>query len=433
MRMRIVFLTAGAAGMYCGGCLHDNTLAAALGQGGDDALLVPLYTPIRTDEEDVSHRRIFFGGVSAALQQRWPVFRHAPRWFDRLLDSRSMLSWLGRFAGGTDPRTLGMLTCSMLEGEHGGQCKQLETLVEWLADQARPDVIHLSNTLLAGTARRLHDRLGVPLVCSLAGEDHFVEQLAPPYNARARSLLQKACQGLDALVAMNRYYADFMSTYVAVPPTRIHVIPHGLNLAGHGDGARGRAEDDPFTIGYLARICPEKGLHLLAEAFAIASRTVGVPPLRLKVAGYLSRRERPYFDRVERDIRNRGLADQCEYAGELDRDGKLAFLKSLDAFCLPTVQPESKGLPVLEALANAVPVLVPSHGAFPEIVHDTAGGLLFPPGDANALAQIILQLVRQPALAVACGANGRQAIVDRYHAPLMARRTRALYRKLTGK
>ena len=59
--MRILSITAGAAGMYCGSCLHDNTLAAALLELGEDVVLVPTYTPLRTDEANVSIERVCSG------------------------------------------------------------------------------------------------------------------------------------------------------------------------------------------------------------------------------------------------------------------------------------------------------------------------------------------------------------------------------------
>jgi len=91
--MRITYLTAGAAGMYCGTCLQDNTLAAALRARGCDVLLVPLYTPIRTDETDVSLDRVFYGGINVYLQQKSALFRHTPWLFDRLLDLPALLRW----------------------------------------------------------------------------------------------------------------------------------------------------------------------------------------------------------------------------------------------------------------------------------------------------------------------------------------------------
>src|SRR5450631_3147654 len=88
--MRIAYITAGAAGMFCGSCMHDNTLVAELQRQGHDALLIPTYTPIRTDEVDVSQKRVFFGGINVFLQQKSALFRHTPRFLDRLLDA----NWL---------------------------------------------------------------------------------------------------------------------------------------------------------------------------------------------------------------------------------------------------------------------------------------------------------------------------------------------------
>src|SRR6185312_12358666 len=122
-RMRIAFITSGAAGMFCGSCLRDNTLVAALRGLGHDALLIPTYTPIRTDEEDVSQRRVFFGGINVYLQQKFSLFRHTPWFLDRLLDAPRLLNWVSRFAVKTEAQFLGALTVSMLKGEHGHQKK----------------------------------------------------------------------------------------------------------------------------------------------------------------------------------------------------------------------------------------------------------------------------------------------------------------------
>src|SRR5207244_8669724 len=115
--MRIAYITAGAAGMFCGSCLHDNTLVASLIAQGHDALLIPTYTPIRTDEEDVSQHRVFFGGINVYLQQKLALFRHTPWFLDRLLDGRGLLNWVSRFAVRTRAEELGGLTVSMLQGE----------------------------------------------------------------------------------------------------------------------------------------------------------------------------------------------------------------------------------------------------------------------------------------------------------------------------
>jgi glycosyltransferase involved in cell wall biosynthesis len=91
---------------------------------------------------------------------------------------------------------------------------------------------------------------------------------------------------------------------------------------------------------------------------------------------------------------------------------------------------ESKGIPALEAMANAVPVVLPDHGSFTELIADTGGGLLHRPHDAVDLAEKIAELLREPARATQLGHAGQRAIHDRYHAEAMAKKTRELYRDL---
>ena len=85
--MRLLYLTAGAAEMYCGSCLRDNALAAALLARGHDVVLTPIYTPTTTDEPNVSASRVFFGGVSVFLEQHVPLFRYTPAFLDQVWDS----------------------------------------------------------------------------------------------------------------------------------------------------------------------------------------------------------------------------------------------------------------------------------------------------------------------------------------------------------
>src|ERR671934_1677047 len=148
--MKIAYITAGAGGMYCGSCLHDNTLVAALAAQGHDALLIPTYPPIRTDEPDVSQRRVFFGGINVYLQQKLALFRHTPWLLDRLLDLPALLRWVSRFAVRTQAERLGDLTISMLRGEHGHQRKEIAKLTRWLAEEVRPEIINLTAGLLSG-------------------------------------------------------------------------------------------------------------------------------------------------------------------------------------------------------------------------------------------------------------------------------------------
>jgi glycosyltransferase involved in cell wall biosynthesis len=238
--------------MYCGSCLHGNTLAAALRARGEDVLLVPVYTPLRTDEEDVSSGRLAMGGINVYLQEKSALFRHAPRLLDRLLDWPRLVRWAARRGTRTRPEQLGPLTVSVLRGQEGRLRKEVEKLLAWLERETRPDIIHLSNVLLAGIARPLRERIAAPVVCTLSGEDSFLERLTGDSYRQSRAILRQRAGELDGLVALSRYYADFMADYLAVPRTRIHVIPPGLNLDGHRthhaprdeyDGRRGSARE----------------------------------------------------------------------------------------------------------------------------------------------------------------------------------------------
>lgn len=419
--------------MYCGSCLHGNTLVSALRAAGKDVLLVPMYTPLRTDEEDQSTDRVAYGGINAYLQQRSALFRYTPRIFDRLLDHPRLLRWLSSRTWSTRPESLGSLTVSMLRGEEGRQRKELHKLVRRIEEEIRPELIHLSNAMLAGTARQLAARLDVPVVCTLSGEDTFLEQLPQPHYSEARAVLRERCADLSALVAMNHYYAGFMAEYLSVPRERIHVIPPGLNISGHAErrgDIRSGAEQLLVTIGYLSRICAQKGLHQLVEALKLLVEDEDLPPVRLAVAGHLAETDRPYLDGIRSQLDNWGLADRFDYVGELDREAKIAFIQSLDVMSVPTVCRESKGLAILEAWANAVPVVLPEHGAFPELVNDTGGGLLYDPGSPTALAAGLKRMILDPDLARQCGRRAREAVGLRYNAPLMAQRTIELYRTL---
>jgi glycosyltransferase involved in cell wall biosynthesis len=429
--MKIAYITAGAAGMYCGSCLHDNTLAAALLDLGQDVLLVPTYTPLKTDEPDVSIRRVFFGGINVYLQQKSAIFRRTPWWLDRFFDHPGLLNRVSQRGVSIQPTELGEMTVSMLRGEAGYQRKEIEKLVDWLLAEVRPDVVHLSNSMQIGMARLVNRHCGPPVICQLSGEDLFLEKLPPPYYDQARALLRERAANVDAFVALNRYYADFMADYLAADRSKVHVIPHGLKLDGHGRRIE-KSASEPRAIGYLARICEDKGLHLLVEACERLTTRDNMPPFELRAAGYLGPADRPFFEKLKLRIAAGPLAQRFEYRGELDRDRKIEFLQSLDVFSVPTVYRESKGLPALEAMANAVPVVVPNHGSFPEMVADTGGGVLCRPHDAADLAEKLADLLLDPPRLTQIGLTGQRAIQDRYHANAMAQQTLELYGRLVA-
>jgi glycosyltransferase involved in cell wall biosynthesis len=428
--MRITYITAGAGGMFCGSCLHDNTLVATLIAQGHDALLVPTYTPIHTDEPDVSQKRIFFGGINVYLEQYIPLFRHTPRLLDRLFNSRSLLRWAGRFAAKTQAEDLGDLTLSMLKGEHGYQAKEVTKLVDWLEAEIRPEIVNLTNVLLSGLVHEIKRRLKVPVLATLQGDDIFLEALAKDARQKALQFIRDHCREMDGFIATSVYYADFMAQYLSIPRDKIHVVYPGLNLAGHGErGLSTPRSDDLLTIGYFARICPEKGLHILADAFHILKQMPDTPPCRLRVSGWLGENHRPFFNDIRQRMNQSGLADSFDYVESPDHLSKVLFLQSLDVLSVPTVYREPKGLYVLEALANGIPVVQPRHGSFPELIEKTGGGLLVNPEDPEDLARGLKQLLVNPDLRRELGQKGKEAVHRDHSAAMMAQQTIDVYSK----
>lgn len=427
--MKIASITAGAGGMICGSCLHDNTLARELIRQGHDVALLPLYTPIRTDEEDVSVGRVFYGAINVYLEQKSALFRHTPRALDRLLNNPRLLNWASRRgANSVDARDLGELTLSTLRGEEGNQQRELEELVRWLRDEYKPDVVHLSNSLMVGLARRIRAEAGAPVVCSLQGEDLFLDEMDDDYRRKAIELIAERARDVDGFLATGEYYARYMADYLGVDAARIHRVPLGIGIEDLAP-LSSRAER-PFTVGYLARQAPEKGLHVLLAAFRQLADVVD--DARLRVAGYSGPKDRAYLEALQRDVREQGLAERVAFEGELDRGGKRDFLHGLDVLSVPTVYKEPKGLFVLEALACGVPVVQPDHGAFPEMIEATGGGLLVPPGDATALAEALAGLAADPARRAGLARAGRDGVLRHYTAETMARRTLEVYERYAG-
>ncbi len=414
--------------MYCGTCLRDNSLASELMRQGHDVTLVPLYTPTLTDEPNVSQERVFFGGISVYLEQNWPLFRKTPWLLDRLWDSNFALHAAAKRTIPVDPHFLGGMTVSMLEGEHGRLNKEVQKMLEWLESEPKPDVINLPYTLLIALAQPLKRALGVPICCTLQGEDLFLEGLAEPYKLRALDLIRKNIPHVDCFLAVSDYYAGFMGRYLGIPPNKMEIARVGVNTDGYREPVPFASEPSktPVRIGYFARIAPEKGLHVLAEAYRIVRRQE--PNCTLEAAGYMAHEHQAYLDGIERQMKQWNLPFQ--YRGVLDRVQKIAYLQSLDVLSTPTVYADPKGLFVLEAMAAGVPFVQPRHGAFPEMAARTRGGILVEPEDPESLAAGLLTMISDRELRAEHAANAYRGVREHYTVAQMANQTSAIFERV---
>lgn len=414
--LRIAYLTAGAGGMFCGSCMHDNTLARALNRKpGVECLLIPLYTPIRTDEDDVSIKRVFLGGITVYLEERIPPLRYAPRWLLQWLNQPWLLRWVAQRAVKTDAAQLGELTVSLLQGTEGHQRRDIEQLVDWLEQHARPNVVALSNVLIGGCIPLIKRRLNCPVWVVLQGDDIFLDELREPHRHRAIELIRRLVPQVDGFLVNSQYYGQHMGRWLQIPSEKLHRVPLCIDPSDLPEPPRPSAQavagqHSRLTIGYLARLAPEKGLHLLVDAFLQLKRMPDMQAVRLAVAGWLGPQHRAYAEEQFQKIRTAGWEADFEYLGVVDRQGKSAFLRSIDVLSVPTLYADPKGLFVLEALAAGVPVVQPNHGAFPELIAATGGGLLCEPRNSDDLTRRLYELLSSPTRRAQLGEQGSQFV-----------------------
>lgn len=429
--LRFVQITPGAGKMYCGACIRDNALVTELRRQGHAALMAPLYLPLTLDEDDQSAGTpIFFGGINVYLQQELSLFRHAPGWLRNVLAAPALLKLASGAASRTRASELGAMTISMLRGDEGRQARELEDLIDWLRVE-KPEVVSLSNALLVGMARRIKKELGAPVICSLQGEDWFMDSLPAGDREVAWETAAQRAADVDCFIAPSRYFGELMRRRLKLPAERVRVIPNGLNFEGFGGAAQ--LENQAPTLGYFARMSAEKGLETLVNAFIALKRRDRVKNLKLRVGGSCGPADQVLVDSLQGRLKESGFLADVEFRPNLRRDEKIAFLKSLSVFSVPANYSEAFGLYVIEALACGVPVVQPAQSAFPELVEETGGGLLFPASDESALADAIEALLLDPAKARLLGLAGQKRVLAEYNIQTMARRVADLCREFRGK
>ena len=436
---RVIYVTAGAGGMYCGSCLRDNTLVRALRGLGVDASLVPVYTPIRTDEPDVSEERLFIGGIDLYLRHQWRWFRSLPRWATRWLDRPGLVRRAARRSVETDATRLGPLTLTMLTGAEGPLRPHVRELVDWLRNE-RPSVVNLSNLLIGGCLPEIKRQLDVPVVVTLQGDDLFLDQLSPEYRTKVLKRLRELARSVDRFVVFSEFYQRKMRELLRVPDSRFDRVPLGIDVSDWTGLTRVPEADRAPTVGYLARAAPEKGLGVLIDAWIHLKRDsvsgdAGSRELRqwrLAVAGWKSEPERPYVLEQRQKLAEAGLEGEVSWWGEVDREQKRAFLASIDLLCVPATYAEPKGLFVLESLAAGVPVLVPAHGAFPEMLSELGGGWLIPRAEPDEVSEALGQRLADRSALRRVGEAGRDRVVRLRTAERMAQATLEAYRQGCG-
>jgi glycosyltransferase involved in cell wall biosynthesis len=418
--MHIAIVTAGGAGMFCGSCMHDNAWARALMDAGVEVTLLPMYTPIRVDVPNNSSTRIFFGGINVYLDEYLPGWRYLPRWLTRPLDAPWLLRLVSQRGVSNNAAELGDITEDMLKGATGPQAREGTQMIDFLTQQLRPDIIVFSNIMLCGEIEQLKAKFGGRVLVTLQGDDVFLDRLVEPHRTRVFDRLRVIASLIDGFLVHSRFYADYMQRYLSTAQVNFHKLPLGIDCREHTGMPRPAGK--PPTIGYFARITPEKGLRELVQA-ALLLKERGFD-FRMVAGGYLHDQE--YWEEVQQ--LTQPLGDRFHYAGSPDTlADKVGIYRQFDVLSVPAPYRDPKGLYLLEAWANGVPVVQPAHGHFPELITTTGGGITVTPNDPVALADGLQRMLTDEPFRLACAQAGWQAVRQQHDLPILAAASKSLF------
>ncbi|MDD2305651.1 MAG: glycosyltransferase family 4 protein [Prolixibacteraceae bacterium] len=389
--MKIAHIIPGSGGsFYCGNCLRDSKYIRALKDLGHQVIKVPLYLPIFDDAHDLDEVPVFYGAVNLYLKQQFPIFRHMPAFVEHVLDSKSVLEMAARKAGSTRAKGLEGMTISMLLGEEGGQKEELERLVDWLADEAKPDVVHLSNALLLGLAHRIKERMNVAVVCSLQDEDVWVDAMEDHFRKEVWDLMSERGKDVDVFIPVSNYFAAEIHKRMVIPGNKIQTVYLGVDVADYSP--RPITEKEPM-IGYLSRMCEENGLAVLVDAYLILRENPEYSAVQLKITGGKTGDDLHFIKEQKQKISKAGLENDVFWAEEFEGEERQKFFDSVRLISVPVLNGEAFGLYQLEAIASGIPMIQPALGAFPEVINLSGGGVIYGDNKPELLAEALGELI----------------------------------------
>ncbi|MFC1538503.1 glycosyltransferase family 4 protein [Candidatus Latescibacterota bacterium] len=418
--MKIVHLIPGSGGtFYCQNCMRDSELVKSLKSLGHEIYMVPMYLPLSIDKNDkVNNIPIFYGAINLYLGEKFPLFRHIPMWLEKFFDSQTLLRYAAKKSGSTRATGLEEMTISMLKGEEGHQASQLEHLIQYLKTEIKPDVVHISNALLLGLARRLKNDLGTKVICSLQDENEWIDPMGETYQNKVWKLMSQKAADVDMFVASSRYYSDKSKELLNIPSEKIRVVSGGINLNGYESSP---LPFDPPVIGYLCRMSEYFGLGIVAGAYIRLKQDERFRNLKLYITGGNTGDDKRFVSKMMREFYRLGFEKDVQIFEKFDKENRIGFLKSLTLLSVPVPTGEAFGTYQVEALAAGVPIVQPNIGGYPEFIEATGGGILYEPNDSEHLAQALESLLSEPERVRELGAQGRNTVMKNYSVDTMAK------------
>jgi glycosyltransferase involved in cell wall biosynthesis len=429
--MNIVQIIPGSGGsFYCGNCLRDSKMVHALRKSGHQVTIIPMYLPLFSDDKDLSQVPVFYGAVSIYLKQLYPIFRKAPGWVDKFLNSKAVLKFAAGKAGTTRANGLEDMTISMLLGEAGKQSEELDKMVDWIAENCQPDVVHLSNALLLGLAHKIKSKLNVPVICSLQDEHTWVDIMPPAFRSKVWNLMTEKSRDIDQFVSVSQFYAAFCQNKMQIEAERIKTVHLGVDTS---DYTFINSIEKQKNIGFLSRMCKDNGLDILVDAFIIAKKQQDLNEVKLLISGGSTNDDKAYIKRIQSKLVKHGLNNCVEFIEDFSDEGKSDFFNRVSLLSVPVRFEEAFGIYLIESMASGIPVIQPEQGAFPEIIQDNKNGRLYKPNEPVQLANAIMELLRHDNTLEQMSLESRKSVENNFDVYIQAEKLLDIYHKSVNK
>ena len=427
--MKIVNIVPGFGGtFYCGNCLRDSGYTKSLIKLGHDAMMLPIYLPLTLEhgvEKDTNP--IFYGAVNIYLKQNFKIFRKMPVWMEQLFNSSAILRYAAKKAGSTRTEGLEEMTISMLMGKQGNQDTELQELIDFLKNHEKPDVVHLSNALLLGLARQIKEQLNVPVVCSLQDEDVWVDAMNDFYRKKVWKLMSERGKDVDAFIAVSDYYAAEMKDKMNIPNEKMHIVPIGIDSSIY---RYSEPEESPQVIGYISRMYEEHGFGLLIDAFIKFKQKPEFKDVLLKLSGGYTADDKKFVNKQIKKLKQAGIFNDVEFIEDHLAERRYEFFNKLTILTVPVLKGEAFGTYQLESMACGIPIVQPALGAFPEIVKQTGGGVIFSPNTAEVMSEKWAEVLSNPKQIEEMSKLGKKSVKEKFSIDEISKQLLEIYKSL---
>ena len=419
--MKILFIIPGSGdSFYCGNCFRDNLQASALRKAGHDVIIMPLYLPFK-DSSFQADTPLFFPATTYYTAQRFFGKRKMPKWLERFTGSDMMLNIASSMSGTTSAEGMEGMTLSMIKGDDPAFQYQINQLIGWIKNHEKPDIIHLSSSLIIGIAKVLRQQLNIPIICSVQDEEVWIDSLNKTYSDIAWQSITENIRYINHFVTTSEFYKDIVCRRIP-QLTNIEVIYPAV------DGQKYASDiypKDP-VIGFFYHMNKQNGLDILAEAFVKLKRRNTIPNLKLKIGGGYTNKGKAFIKKVKKILVP--YKEDVEINDNYSLQDHARFYQSITVISVPITFEEGVGLYLCEAFAAGRPAVVPATGSFPEIVAEA--GITYHPNNSEALANALEELLSNKDLYSKSVEKAKELSDTRYNQQILAQKLIEIYEEI---